>query len=310
MTRARDILATCTESALPTLDVAVLGALELFSEITLPEFDIPFNNPLVVGSGNAVPTGRILFHERHAVVTDESSYQQLLTPGHTFDGVVIISSSGGKHAISIAKEVKELGLQCILLTNTAQPPASAYLHPDEIRVYPKNREPYTYNTSTYLGMITAHTKEDPKLLEAHLRTVVEPALLRNFNVYSAFTFIVPTHLSYVRDMYRNKFDELFGPMVVGRMFTVEEIKHAKTIVVSGDELFLSLGCEHMSYGLPKHRLSIPLPEGAGYAAAVAVGYYVIGRIQAALPPYFMQGIKGYVAQASETFGHTIPVIID
>ena len=59
-----DILNTFTLDTIPDLDVAVLGALELFQKEKVPELDIKkYKWPLVVGSGNAEATGRIIFED-------------------------------------------------------------------------------------------------------------------------------------------------------------------------------------------------------------------------------------------------------
>ncbi len=68
-----------------------------------------FQRPWVVGSGNALATGRIIFDSYDAVYTDEGSYQGKLEAIQSIDGVVLLSASGGKHAPIIAKDVKATG---------------------------------------------------------------------------------------------------------------------------------------------------------------------------------------------------------
>jgi len=49
---------------IPDLDVAVMGALELFHNSPLPKMNLEiYKRPLVVGSGNAEATGEIIFHQ-------------------------------------------------------------------------------------------------------------------------------------------------------------------------------------------------------------------------------------------------------
>ena len=62
-----DVLNTFTIDTIPDLDVAVLGALELFQKEKLPRIEISYKRPLVVGSGNAEATGRIIFEDTDAV---------------------------------------------------------------------------------------------------------------------------------------------------------------------------------------------------------------------------------------------------
>jgi hypothetical protein len=295
---------------IPNLDVIVLAALELFSGAPTAKLAIPFERPLVLGSGNAYMAAQIIFADAAATFADESAYERALAYPERFDGVVVMSASGGKHAVPMCQKASELGLPLHLITNTSSAPAAAFVAPENVHVYPKNREPYTYNTSTYLGPVLAHTGESPAAIKTYIENVVAPRLLRNFENYSAFTFLVPKECAHVRAMIITKFDELFGPQVHGRCFTPEEAMHAKTVVVSGDELFISLGCNNTQFGLGKNRLEILLPENAGYAAIIAASYYVVGKIQAAHPPYFAKSIEAYASSASALFGQTILPIVE
>ena len=55
------------ESSLPDLDEVVLAALELFMRQGVPRLDLGrCKKPLVVGSGNAAATGRILLEKADA----------------------------------------------------------------------------------------------------------------------------------------------------------------------------------------------------------------------------------------------------
>ncbi len=307
---ARDTLATFDLAHIPTLDTVVLGALELFSVEVPRPLHIPFHRPLVLGSGNAFMASQIIWAGSEAVFADETNYEVLLTNASRFDGVVVMSASGAKHAVPMVAAATAAGLPTHLVTNTEGALAAAALPHDCVHVYPKNREPYTYNTSTYLGPILGHTGEDSVYIRQYIETVVAPRLLRNFEEYSAFVFIIPPAFMHLRSMLRTKFDELFGPRVIGRFFTPEEMKHAKTVIVSGDELFISIGFDNTFYGLAKNRLSIPLPEPANYGAMVAATYYVVGKIQTAHPPYFAQSIEAYATAASAFFGHTIHPIVE
>jgi hypothetical protein len=295
---------------LPDLDAVVLGALKLISETKLSPSPNGFLKPLVVGSGNAASVGRILFSDMSAVYAEEGDAEKKLGREGGIDAMIIISASGGKHAVTLAKMAKEKNLNSYLITNNQNARAAEFLKSENVIVFPKNREPYTYNTSTYLSMIIGKTGENAKTIQEFILQSVEPKLLRNFGSYSAFTFIVPPEFGELRSMFRTKFDELFGPYVCGRIFTSEEIKHAKTVVPSGDELFVSFGVWNHDFGLPKNRLDIALPRGAHYGAALAIGYYVIGKIQKAHPPYFKNNIESYCRAASEIFGEGINPIVE
>ena len=100
---------------------------------------------------------------------------------------------------------------------------------------------------------------------------------------------------------------LFGSKISGRVFTLEQTKHAKTIVPSDKELFISFGEKNNIYG--KKRLNIALPKGIGYAGFIAIVYYFIGHIQKQNKPYFKQNIEKYVQFVSKVFNQKIRSIV-
>ncbi len=304
-------LASFDLQSLPELDTVVVGALTLLAQTEYPSVHFSTEiKQLLIGSGNAFFTGKILLRNNNAYFADENTYEEALKKYDDFSQVVIISASGGKHAVCMAKMAQALGKEVILLTNNRNPLALQYLAPEQVHVYPKNREPYTYNTSTYLSMILGSTGEDPAQILSHLEEKVSPVLLRNFESYGAFTIILPTQFAYATSMVRTKFDELFGPMVVGRVFTEEEMKHAKNVIESPDELTISIGVQNEHYGIPKHRLHIPLRETADYGAVISVAYFVVGKIQLAHPPYYKNSIESYAQKTSAIFNQTIAPIVE
>ena len=286
------------------LDQCVLSALKLFIDTGIPTLHLGnYDRPLVVGSGNAAATGRIIMEGTDAVFADEGTYTSYLD---IVDGAILISASGAKHAPIIAKELKKLKIETRLLTCNTDAPAAPLVH--ETFVFPKRAEPYTYNTSTYMSMILGKTKEDPAALLEFIKKSVVPLIPNDFKKYSAFYLIVPARFDAMREMLLTKFDELFGSVVTGRVFTVAQTQHAKTVVPNAQELFISFGDSNTVFG--KHRLDIPLPADADYAALMAIGYFVIGHIQKQHPPYFKDNIEKYVAKASEMFGSEIKAIVE
>lgn len=311
MESARTILQNFTDANLPDLDVVTLGALELLQEASLPAVPVhEFTEPLVVGSGNAMAAGQMLFSGTRARFADESAFEMILNTNSTIDAVFIISASGSKHAVTIAESATAKGLPVFLLTNNPKAPAAEVLEPERVIVFPKNREPYSYNTSTYLSLLQSVTHEDIGAIQNHIASVVQPLLETTPLKASAYTFILPPAYGAVCSMVRVKFDELFGPMVVGRAFTSEEVKHAKTIIENGNELFITLGVENHHYGVTHRRLTIPIPEQAHYVALIAIAYFVVGHIQRMHPPYFKEHIARYIAQLSEVFGRPFNTIVE
>ena len=201
-------------------------------------------------------------------------------------------------------------MAAVLFTCNPDAPAKSLFPSAHVVTFPKNREPYTYNTSTYLSMVFARTGEAAGSVNSFIESDIKPQLLRDFATYDAFLLIVPPQFAHVRSMLRTKFDELFGPHLTGRIFTTEEVKHAKTVVESGSELVVSFGMKNEQYGLAKNRLNLPLPERSDYGAMLAVSYYLVGQIQKAHPAYFKDNIVKYTEQASRLFNQPINPIVE
>lgn len=269
-----------------------------------------FKRPLVVGSGNAAAAGKIVFKDHNAVFADESGYKKTLQTAKDIDGVVLFSASGGKHAPVIADYLSSRRKKLPLWLVTCNKNARARKHVDKLIPFPYVVEPYTYNTSTYMGMILAKTREDTAAILKHIRREVDPALKdfpTAFANFDAFFLLVPEQFDLIRIMLATKFVELFGRRVAKDVFTWEQAKHATTVVQADNELFISFGRRNTWWG--KHRLYIPLPKGADYGAMMAVGYYVIGKIQAQKLPWFKESIGPFCKEASRLFGQTLKPVV-
>lgn len=291
---------------IPDLDICVLAALELFSREKIPKVIVPYQKPLVVGSGNAAATGRIIFEKKDAVFADESTVDIKLKNIKAIDGVVLISASGGKHAPIIAKKARKLKKRVTLLTNN--PLAEARRYANTTYVFPKNREPYTYNTSTYLGMILGQTKEDPQKIMRFIAERIDKLKLPNFENFRKYYLLVPEEFTGVIRLLNVKFIELFGRNVARDIETFEYLKHATTVVPS-DELFITFG-RKINPLFGKNRLFIPLPKNAGYATMMAIGYYIVGKIQKAQPAWFKENLENYMKIASKAFGKKMNPIVE
>ena len=275
------------------LHEVVLNALEFHArpenKRSLPDFGAP-SRILVFGSGNAYATGKIIFRDRDAVFADEGQYAHALDVKREppIECGVVISSSGGKDAPDLVNALLADGLETYLLTCNEDAPAAAPLDEAHVVCTPKQDEPITYNTSTYVGMILAHTDEKPGEIRDHIMSEVKPVIDEHLDLLrdaGAFYLLVHPEFDPVREMLLTKFDELFGPMINGRCYTPEQTAHAKTLVGWDKELFISfdpLDAADPIFGeAGKTRLDVPMPKPCGPAAMVAIGYYVIGRIQEA-----------------------------
>lgn len=278
-------------NSLPDLHEVVIQALDLHGSYPIPALGLgPARRRLVVASGNALPTGRILFAQEDALFCDEGQYQAAIERHPDVDSVVVISASGKKHAPILVGDLLAHGLPVHLLTCNAESPAAALLPPNRVIATRSNLEPITYNTSTYLGMVLAGTREDPIAIKRHLLQKVAP-LLSDLGRYEAYYLMTLPAFELELPMFVTKFDELFGGRMAGRCYTTEQTLHAKTVVPWEKELFIAFGCQNDDFG--SARLYVPLPENAGHAAMIATGYYVIGHIQAQKPAWFRQNAGEY-----------------
>ena len=295
---------------IPDLDIAVLAALELFFNKKIPEFNIPYKKPLIVGSGNAAATGKILFNDKDAVFADESDFEKKLSGIKNIDGVVLISSSGEKHSSKIVKiSQKKYKKPIILITNTKNSSAEKNLDNNgKVYFFPKNREPYSYNVSSYLGMIFGKTKEDPEKIYKFIEKKISKIALSKFYKYNKFYFLMPSEFKELNRFFQIKFTELFGRKIAKDIETFEQVKHANTIVESNDELFISFGNKKKLCG--KNTLFIPLPKNASYASVFCIGYYIIGLIQKNHPPWFKKNLVNYTKKASKIFNEKIEPIVE
>lgn len=305
----KDLLDSFDINSLPDLDTVVMAALELFAQVDLPKIDMTkFHHPLVTGSGNAIASGQIIFGYHDAIFASESDVDEKLKID-SIDEVVIVSASGGKHAPIIADKARQAGKHVTLITNTANSEASQKLSGDLTEyVFPKNREPYTYNTSTYMGWIMGYTHENPRQIYDFIDQKIARLELPDFSKYDKYYLIVPPRFDGIRRLLQVKFIELFGRNLARDIETSENIKHATTVAPS-NELFVSFGEENTSWGEPENRLNIPLPENADFGAMMAVGYWIIAQIQKSQPQYFKDNIADYCQMISRVFGENIDPIV-
>jgi len=292
-----------------TLDKNVIEALRLFEKKPAPELDISaFTLPFVVGSGNAYNTGLLLFAGKAAIFADESNFRPLIAAykpvieQKMIRDAVVISASGEKDSVWEVELAKEHGLRTTLLTTKSE--SSAAKVADDIRTFHSIAEPYTYNVSTYMGMIMAGTKEDPRQIRDFIEQLTFPEA---FTSYAAYSFVLPDEFSAICPMLDIKKNELFGPHLGLRAFSDGHARHAKFVIRSPQELVISLNTENTSYGLPEHRWHITIPDNFSQAAVMAITYYIIGKIQSAKHPYYKENIEAYVTDyGPKAYGKTEP----
>lgn len=292
-----------------SLDENVILALDFFAKNPPPLLDIDkFKLPFVVGSGNAYNTGLILFSENAAIFADESNFRKTI---EAFEGAVkkglirdavIISASGGKDSVWEIELAKKYSLNTSLLTTKAESDAAKIA--DNVYVYKSIDEPYTYNVSTYMGMLLSKTLENPSKIKEYIKSLKFPD---NFGGYKSYSFVVPDKYMHICSMLEIKKSELFGPNLSIRAFSLGHGRHAKFVVRSNQELVISLGQKNEYFGDPDSRWDIDLPSDIGFGGIMAVTYYIVGKMQNSKPQYYKENINNYVNDyGPKAYGYTEP----
>lgn len=291
------------------LDKCVLNALDFFIKNPPPKFNIDnFNLPLVVGSGNAYNTGLIIFSGKPAIFADESNFKKLLPAfekainNKLITLAVIISASGGKDSVWEIEYAKKYGLNTTLLTT--KPESDAAKIADNTYTFKSIDEPYTYNVSTYMGMILSTTHEPPDKILNYINSIEFP---KKFNDYNAYSFILPDKYLNICPMLDVKKSELFGAKLSLRAFSQGHARHAKFVIRSEDELIISINNKNEYFGNPNCRWEINLPDYFDFAAIMAITYYIIGKIQSIKPQYYKENIQNYVTDyGPKAYGFDTP----
>jgi len=286
-----------------SLKESLIKALDFYEQERLPTLNTKkFNFPLVVGSGNAINTGKILFNNQAALFATESNLMEIienykeLFKKKIIKEAIIISASGEKDSVWEIKELKKIGLKTILLS--CSPQSSASKIADQVIIYPKIAEPYTYNISTYLGMILSNSQEKAQDIKNVIKKIKIP---NNISEYKAYSFILPNNFSQLSEMIEIKRDELFGSRLSIRAFSEGQARHAKFVIPWEKELVISFK-ENKYFGFKKSRLEIKLPKKANIGLLFSLTYYIIGLIQESKPGYFKKNIKEYCQTGPKAYG--------
>lgn len=278
-----------------SLSENVFKALDFFIKNKPPKINLDnISLPFIIGSGNAYTTGLMLFAGKAAIFADESNfkflikaYQKVINKG-LISNAIIISASGEKDSVWEIETAHKYKLNTILLT--AQKKSSAAQIADKVYVFDSIEEPYTYNVSTYLGMILAVTKENPSFIKDFLSKLKLPS---DFQKYKAYAFILPDKFMQICSMLDIKKSELFGPHLTVRSFSCGHARHAKFVHRWQQELIVSLANNVENFGYPENRFLIKIPETFGFGGIMALCYHILGKIQEIKAPFFAKNLEKY-----------------
>lgn len=280
---------------IPNLNEIVEQSLSFFESNALAFLNLKdYHFPFVIGSGNALNTGKIIFSKQAVVFADESNFKSLIKSylpaiqKNLIKQAVIISASGEKDSVWETELANKNHLHTTLLTCNQNSLAAQIA--DKTVSFKSIAEPYTYNTSTYLGMIISTTKENPKKIKKYIKKIKLP---KNFKQYKSYAFILPDEYINIAPMINIKGDELFGPHLMIRACTYGNARHAKFVHPWDKELVISLGKQNNFFGHPNHRWDLKLPKFSSLGTVMALSYYICGKIQAVKPQYFKKNIKNF-----------------
>jgi hypothetical protein len=286
------------ENNLISLDEAVMWALELFSLNSLEKIDIlEFKKPLIMGSWNAIVTAKIIFSWINALFCDETNFLDYIK--RDMDWLIILSASGNKHAVIFTRKAKELWIKTKLITCNPESQAGEILWKENTIITQKNREPYTYNTSTYLWWVLAFTWEKASDIKEFISDKIDPILKKiDFSKFDSYLLVTPDKFSWVNQLFIVKFIELFGRKIARDVFSYGQVKHAITLIPHNTELCISFWEWELDYKW--NHINFPLPKNWNLWSIMAIGYYVIWNIQKSHPDFFKQNIWAYIDNMNKT----------
>ena len=298
------------EKSLLSLDEVVIWALELFEKWDLSSLDISeFKKPLIAGSGNAIVTAKIIFSWIDALFCDETTFDDFINKD--IDWLIIVSASWEKHATIFAKKAISKWVKTKLLTCNSKSSAWNIVWKHNTTITKKNREPYTYNTSTYMWWVFALTNENPAYIKTFIQEKIDP-ILKNVDLskYNSYLLVTPNKFSSVNQLLIVKFIELFGRKISRDVCSYEHLKHAITVVPHDKELTITFW-EWELFMKPTNHINIPIPKDCNIWWMMSISYYIIWKIQNAYPQYFKDNISKYIEYVNKTeFWKWLSVIVE
>jgi hypothetical protein len=205
--------------------------------------------------------------------------------------------------------LKNNNLDTYLVTCSENSSAEKIIGKNKTLITKKIKEPYTYNTSTYLGWILAFTRENPSKIKKEILKIEKKIKDFDFGLYSGFLLGIRNEFELLEKLFNVKFVELFGRQISRDVYTFEELKHAVTVVPCKSELAIAFGGELFDF--ENDILEIPLNKNCKMGEMMAIGYYVIGKIQEKHKQYFKENIGRYIKRLNKTsFGKGLKIIVE
>jgi len=283
-----------------TLDFYVLKALDFLGKKRDYTLELPeSSHTLVVGSQTGLVAGRIAYRfagRAFSHAQEVLAQQEIDTKREILDDVTIVSATGSRNVVPIARYALEKGLQvnAIICNPNSELNSRIGTHPKyrEILV-PAIDEPPTVNTATYGGIIRGVTHEDASEIRKVVESLREPK--GGYGSFKAFTVIFPDSMSEVAEMVDWKLrGEKIGRCAGSLSVYLTNFMHGAGITDADGEVYVGVGLNEQEREVfdkvfeliePDRKHLIDVPVGFGPLGYMMVGYAVVGQIQKNYPDF-------------------------
>ncbi|HPM08398.1 MAG TPA: hypothetical protein PKX30_01075 [Candidatus Pacearchaeota archaeon] len=251
------------------LDSYVLKTLDTLSEWKYPEIDIPKSDYNVfMGSGSGACIAELFTKKFGGIFLKAHDYKDFLQRGieKSWKSINIVSASGGKDAVNMAKLCKDMGYDVNLITCNPNPPCKELVK--KIFLFPSFSDPPTYNVSTYFSMVHWLFNEDIQEIKIFLSQIKKI----NLRKYKYIFFVSDDKFASIAQMgYRKIGESLQGLGANGEGSS--QAAHGVILQPNKNRLVIRLNCDFPVSG---NVTDIKINSYLGLLSAV---YYIIGQNQ-------------------------------
>ena len=251
------------------LDFYVIKTLEYLEKWNFPKFKIEKNEKnIFMGSGSAACVAKLLAERFNGSTLNVSNYKRFFKKisKESTASTYIISASGGKDAVNMAKFLNKMNLKPNLITCNESAPAEKLCN--KTFVFPALKEPPTYNVSTYSSMIYWLFGENIKEIKSLIKNIKIP----NLRKYKYIFFLAADKYDTIAKMTSRKIAEsLEGIGSNGDGFS--NSAHGMLRQPNKDRLIF---CLNQKYPFKENVYELKINSYLGLMLAT---YYIIGKNQ-------------------------------
>jgi hypothetical protein len=292
------------QSKIPPLSYYVRRALDFIGENRGFKLNLPESRrTLVVGSGNAYWTGRLIYRlsdRKFSHAEEVQAIHHIDSEHEDLGDVTIVSATGSRQVVDVAKYAMDKGLKVNSITCNPNSELKAALGEriNEILI-PSISEPPTINTASYGMMLYGITGEGPKPITDFLQEINAPS--QGYATYDSFSTILPDSMLELGRMASWKMHEIFGRSRGTLGTNATQLIHGGAVRDSDRELFIGIGVGGKVFDRIRRvpppeekRHIVSLPAGFGPLGYFMTTYHIIGMIQEQLNDRgFGRGLETY-----------------